>query len=231
MTLQIVTIALIGGIFCLDRIYAQTLISRPVVTGALLGLILGDFRTGLIIGAILELIWIDQAPIGTMVPPNDTVSTILITACTILAGNHLGALSRELIAFSIFVLCPSAILAQHLDIFIFRNNDGLARIALSCAMRGDIRGVERQHLFALLKAFVLSVLLILVLLVAGYYILIGVYPVLTVQLMKALNYIYYFIPILGVAVALNTINLERTMPAFCSVFVVATLLMDLLFKS
>jgi len=183
------------------------------------------------IGAILELIWIDQAPIGTTVPPNDTVSTILITTCTILAGNYLGALSRELIAFSIFMLCPAAILAQHLDIFIFRKNDSLARIALSCAMRGDIRGVERQHLFALLKTFVLSAFLILVLLVAGYYILIGLYPVLTVQIMKALNYVYYFIPILGVAVALNTINLKYTIPTFCSVFIVATIMMDFLFKS
>ncbi len=229
MTLQFLTLALIGGVLCLDRIYAQTLVSRPVVTGTIVGLVLGNFQAGLLMGAILELLWIDQSPIGTMVPPNDTLSTVVITSCTLLASGNPGVVSRELMALAILLLVPSAILAQKMDAFIFKRNDHLARIALSYAIRGNLRGVERQHLLALLKAFILSTLLSLALLYAGYHVLIRVYPQVPEKIMNALVYVYYFIPILGVGVALNTINLRKMIPAFCSIFIVITILLDLIF--
>lgn len=227
MTLMLITIALIGSVLCLDRIYFQSLVSRPVVTGAIIGLILQDLRTGVMIGALLELLWIDQSPIGTMVPPNDTISTIVITASCVLAGQSTGEITRELISLSLLLMLPAAILGRQLDIFIYKRNDGLSRIAVSCGMRGDIRGVEREHRLAVLKTFVLSGLLILITLIAGFYALAGLYSLLPEKIMKALTYVYYFVPLLGIAAAMNTINLKRTIPVFCGVFLVLTILLDL----
>jgi mannose/fructose/N-acetylgalactosamine-specific phosphotransferase system component IIC len=226
----LLAIAVVGGLLCLDRIYIQTLISRPVVSATIIGLILGEIETGLIIGALLELIWIDQSPIGTAVPPNDTLSAVAIAACSIIAGKQMGNISHELIAATILALLPLAILGQQMDIYIFRRNDGLSRIAVSYALRGNIRGVEKQHCLALLKTFVLSFLLLWIVLNIGYNILILVYPLLPCHIISALNYIYYFIPILGVAVALNTINLKKMIPIFCSIFLLITIFFDYLFK-
>ncbi len=224
---MILAISFAGGIISLDRIYAQTLLSRPVVTASIIGLILNDFRTGLMIGAVLELLWIDQSPIGTAVPPNDTVSAVVISACALLAGRQTGDLSRELITLSILLLLPVAILAQRLEIYIFRRNDSLSRIALSHAMRGDIRRVAITHVIALFKTFVLITILITAAMLAGFHLIVFIYPLLPGAVMKVLNYTYYFIPILGVAVALNTIHLKRMLPVFCGIFLVISLILDL----
>lgn len=229
MALMLITISLIGGILCLDRIYLHSLVSRPVVTGAVIGLILQDLHTGVLIGALLELLWIDQSPIGTMVPPNDTISAVIITAACILAGRQFGEISRELISLSLLLMLPAAILGQQVDIYIYKRNDSLSRIAVSYGIRGDIRGVEKEHRLAILKTFILSVLLILATLCAGYYALIRLYPLLPQQMIKALNYVYYFVPILGIAVAMNTINLKKLIPVFCSVFLIITILLDYVF--
>lgn len=229
MALMLITISLIGGVLCLDRIYLQSLASRPVVTGAIIGLVLQDLRTGVMIGALLELLWIDQSPIGTMVPPNDTISTVIIAASCILVGQSTGVISKELISFSFLIMLPTAILGQQLDIFIYKRNDSLSRIAVSYGMRGDIRGVEKEHRLAILKTFVLSVLLILITLCAGYYTLGSLYPLLSRKMIRALTYVYYFVPILGIAAAMNTINLRRMIPVFCSVFLILTILLDCVF--
>lgn len=229
MALMLITISLIGGVLCLDRIYLQSLASRPVVTGAIIGLVLQDLRTGLMIGALLELLWIDQSPIGTMVPPNDTISTVIIAAACILVGQSTGEISKEMISLSFLVMLPAAILGQQLDIFIYKRNDSLSRIAVSYGMRGDIRGVEKEHRLAILKTFVLSVLLILITLYAGYYALGSLYPLLSQKMNRALTYVYYFVPILGIAAAMNTINLKRMIPVFCGVFLILTILLDCVF--
>lgn len=54
-------------------------IREPVVTGALVGMILGDVKQGLIIGAQLELIWMGTASIGPVaglaIGPGGTIGT------------------------------------------------------------------------------------------------------------------------------------------------------------
>jgi len=59
---------------CLDRIFIQAMISRPIVIAPVAGIILGQPYTGLMTGAILELFWMDRAPIGIYIPPNDSVT-------------------------------------------------------------------------------------------------------------------------------------------------------------
>jgi len=68
---QILLISFCGGLFCLDRVIIQAMISRPVIIAPLAGLLLNNIYAGLIIGAFIELLWIDRVPIGTYIPPND----------------------------------------------------------------------------------------------------------------------------------------------------------------
>ena len=46
-----------------------SLISRPIVTGLLTGLVLGDVQTGVIMGATLELAFIGSFSVGASIPP------------------------------------------------------------------------------------------------------------------------------------------------------------------
>ncbi len=93
-----VVIVSIVGLLCLDRVFIQTMISRPVVSAPLIGLILGDPYTGLVSGAFIELFWIDRPAIGAYIPPNDTIAAVLIAAGAIESGRVIGELSQGLIA-------------------------------------------------------------------------------------------------------------------------------------
>ena len=105
-----------GGIICLDRIFLQVMVSRPVVAGPIIGLILNDPFTGLLCGALVELLWIDRLPIGTYVPPNDSITTVIITAAAIITGNTFGHHSRELATFCILLFLPLGYLFERVKL-------------------------------------------------------------------------------------------------------------------
>lgn len=226
MFFEISITAIVGAILCLDRVFLQVMISRPVVSGAIIGLILGDLYVGLITGALIELLWIDRLPVGTVVPPNDTISAVIISASVILAGRSLGPVSKEVIALGIILLLPTALLGQIMDIWIIRGNDKISRDALKRAAEGDIEGVSRQHIAALARTYLINAVFIFAALGVGVFALKGVYPLIPSTALRSLMYIYLFLPILGVAVALNTIHLRGMLPVFSGVFLIASIIFE-----
>jgi mannose PTS system EIIC component len=222
MILKLVVVSIAGGILCLDRIVLQTMISRPIVAAPLIGLILGDPYTGLITGAFIELLWIDRLPIGAYIPPNDTVAAILITASSIESARLIGGLSPGLIAFAVLLVVPLGILAQGMELWISRGNAKLVEEALCDAERGDARSIARRHLSAILKTYLLSVAFILIAMFAAISAITWIYPRLAPQIIRGLTLLYGIIPLLGAAVALNTINIRGVIPIFCAAFLCVT---------
>ena len=228
MILKVFIISIIGGFLCLDRVLAQVMISRPIVAAPIVGLILSDPYTGLIAGAFLELFWIDRLPIGAYIPPNDTIAAILITAASILCGQILGHLRPELIAMAVLLYIPVAIIAQRMDQWIVLGNERLSRDALADAERGDADAIEKKHLFAILKTWVLSACFIVVALPAGIAVLTWACPLLAPWMVRGLTMTYSILPFVGVAVALNTIRIRGALPVVCAVFLVTTAVIGLI---
>jgi PTS system mannose-specific IIC component len=225
MIMNVLIVSIVGGVLCLDRIFVQALISRPIVAAPVIGLILGDPYTGLIAGAFIELFWIDRLPIGAYIPPNDTIAAVLIAAGAIESGRILGHLPQGLIAFAVLIFIPLAVLAQKMELWVVRGNEKLAKDALSDAARGDIRSISRNHLRAALRSWLLPAGMILITLPVGIGVMTWVYPRLTPWIIRGLNLVYGLIPLIGAAVALNTINLRGTLPIFCAVFLMMTVIL------
>jgi PTS system mannose-specific IIC component/fructoselysine and glucoselysine-specific PTS system IIC component len=61
-------------------------ITRPIVVAPLVGLALGDFKTGIIMGASLESIFMGISAIGGAVPADATSASAIAVAYTILTG-------------------------------------------------------------------------------------------------------------------------------------------------
>lgn len=111
MFVQATMLGLIAGIGILDgRIFGQMMFDRPLVTGLLVGLVLGDVKTGIIIGAQLELIWMGIAGIGASTPPDVVTGGILGTAFAILSNSGVE------VALALAVLI--AVLAQTLGVLV-----------------------------------------------------------------------------------------------------------------
>src|SRR5882762_4556490 len=63
-----------------------TLLSRPLILGPLVGLVLGDVTQGVMIGATLELIFMGNIKVGAAIPPDIITGGVLSTAFAIMSG-------------------------------------------------------------------------------------------------------------------------------------------------
>ncbi|OPY12745.1 MAG: PTS system N-acetylgalactosamine-specific transporter subunit IIC [Syntrophus sp. PtaU1.Bin005] len=227
MVLQCLMISLLGGVICLDRIVIQSMIARPVVAAPLMGFFLGDPYTGLMIGAVIELFWIDRLPIGTLIPPNDSLAAILVTASCIISSGLVGHSSRQIMAFSLLIYLPCGYIGQKMDVFFVSLNDRLARAALRSAEKADLHGVQALHLLSLLIYLCLSVCFLFFFLWPGIAATAFLFPLFSPSVLEALNIIFFFFPLLGIAVALNTIHLRGMVPVFCCIFLLASMILEI----
>lgn len=74
---------LVNGI---DRLLSWQTCTRPIVTAAVTGFLLGDLQTGIIMGASLEAIFMGISAIGGSIPADACASSIVAVAFTVLAG-------------------------------------------------------------------------------------------------------------------------------------------------
>lgn len=65
--------------------------NRPIVVAPLAGLVLGDFTTGIIMGAALESIFMGISAIGGSIPADATTASVIAVAYTILTGSDVEA--------------------------------------------------------------------------------------------------------------------------------------------
>jgi mannose/fructose/N-acetylgalactosamine-specific phosphotransferase system component IIC len=87
LSLNFLFIALISGIIHLDTlVFGQFMISRPIVCGPIIGYLLGSVNEGILLGAILELLYISIIPVGIKIPPDSTAATIFSIVCSKLTG-------------------------------------------------------------------------------------------------------------------------------------------------
>jgi PTS system mannose-specific IIC component len=228
MITDILIVSIAGGILCLDRVFVQTMVSRPIVTAPLIGFSLGDPYTGLIAGAFIELFWIDRLPIGAYIPPNDTLVAVLIAAGAIESGSVIGGVTPGLLAMSVLIFVPMGLLAKKMERRLILFNEGLAREALNDALRGDIRSIDRNHLRAALMAWILPTGLILITLPLGIGLMSWLYPRFPAPVIRGLQLLYSLIPLIGAAVALNGMSLRGMVPIFCVVFLAVTVILNLM---
>ncbi|MBS6954694.1 MAG: PTS sugar transporter subunit IIC [Enterocloster asparagiformis] len=133
--LQGFLVALVAALVYMEsRIGGQHMIDRPIIIGPLVGFIMGDPVTGLIIGGELELVWMGLVGIGTSTPPDVVIGSALATALAI----RTGATYETTLALAI----PISLLAQVGSIGVCILNTAFAHRADACAEKGDYRGVE-----------------------------------------------------------------------------------------
>lgn len=87
-SLLITLVAFVGYMHCF---WGSTMNNRPIIVAPLVGLVLGDLKTGIMVGATLELIFLGAVPIGASNPPDITSGAIIGTSFVILTGQKVGA--------------------------------------------------------------------------------------------------------------------------------------------
>jgi fructoselysine and glucoselysine-specific PTS system IIC component len=90
LVIQTILITLVAFVGYMHSYWGSLMINRPIIVAPLVGLILGDITTGIMIGGTLELIFLGAVPIGASNPPDFTSGAIISTAFVILSGAEIG---------------------------------------------------------------------------------------------------------------------------------------------
>jgi len=71
--IQVALVFVVTFIAAIDQFNFLESLYQPIVTGAVIGLILGDLNTGLLVGGTYQLMTIGNMPIGGAQPPNAVI--------------------------------------------------------------------------------------------------------------------------------------------------------------
>lgn len=136
--LLITLVAFIGYMHCY---WGSTMNNRPIIVAPLVGLVLGDMTTGIMVGATLELIFLGAVPIGASNPPDITSGAIIGTSFVILTGQEVGAAVALAVPVATLVL-----LFDNLQMMFILT--WATHMADSYAKKGDYKKVEWVARFA-----------------------------------------------------------------------------------
>jgi len=203
----------------LDRVaLIQAMISRPLVAAPLTGWLLGSPLIGLEIGMLLELLWLGRLPVGAAIPPDDTQVAVGSTVLVVSMSKLLGMSGMPLVILSVLVAIPLGKFGQVFDKLARHLNDRIAQSGYNALMAGDTRKMERCHLLGLASFALSSLATLLVIVAGGSFVLYSFAPLLIGAVQQAGLSLQYSLILVGAAVLLGTINVNRSISLFCASF-------------
>jgi fructoselysine and glucoselysine-specific PTS system IID component len=156
LSISYLLIALIAMFGHSEDFLGTTLLSRPLVLGPLVGLVLGDVTQGVIIGATLELIFMGNIKVGAAIPPDVITGGVLGTAFAIISGKGP--------AIALAIAVPVSILAEMVISGLFVLRAMLNKKFNQYAEDGDFKGIQRLHIISgLLRPILMGIIIMLAL--------------------------------------------------------------------
>lgn len=134
--------SILGILWFIEKMLGTPMVIRPIVVSSLIGLVLGDLQTGLLVGATLELVFMGFIQVGAAVPPDVLVGAGLGTAFAIMGGN--GA------EVALALALPIAILAQSLKVIVFIVRSWFMGYAMKLAKAANIKGLITLNIAGLI---------------------------------------------------------------------------------
>lgn len=212
----------------LDRVAVlQCMVSRPLVAAPLTGWLLGIPLAGLEVGILLELLWLGRLPVGAVVPPDDTQVAIGATALTLTLEHCLGLHGMPAVILCVLAAIPLGKFGQYCDTRARQANDRLARQAQAAAEAGDDRRIEQLHLRGIGHFALAGLVTCTVIIAIGTLILVPLAPLLIDAVRETGLSLQYSFTLIGAAVLLGTLNVNRGLFLFGVAFVAALLVLGL----
>ena len=139
--IQVALVFVVTFIAAIDQFSFLESLYQPIVTGMVVGLILGDVTTGLIVGGTYQLMTIGNMPIGGAQPPNAVVGGIMAAVLAI----SLDLDPNAAVAMAI----PFSLLGQYGVTLIFTIMSPLMSKADQYAAEANPKGIEHINYLAM----------------------------------------------------------------------------------
>ncbi|WP_297815475.1 PTS sugar transporter subunit IIC [uncultured Lactobacillus sp.] len=204
--IAIIVLSLYVGLGQLDALSLKTGIYSPVFGGAVAGLVLGDLKTGLIVGATLQLATLGVATYGGATVPDFLSGAVMGTAYAIISGR--GA------AYGIGLAIPIGLLLTQMDILARLANTYFQNHATREAEKGNYEAVERNNLYGIIPWVLSRAIPVFIGLTFGAAVVKAINNWIPQWLMNGLKTAGIILPAMGIAILMRYLPLKRYYPYF-----------------
>lgn len=205
---SVILLAIIAGICSLDMTaFGQFMICRPIFCAPLFGFLMGDINTGLWVGMIVEMVWINAIPMGASVPIDISVIAILATswACKFFPEIQSAAI------WGIVLAIPFAYLYKEIDVANRKFNIKIMHWVEKGIDSNKEGRINTGVLLGLLVFFLKGFIFYLFAIVVGGLIYQILYFHLSQAMLSGLQKAWYLLPMLGFgAVIYNFRNIKTS---------------------
>ncbi len=213
-SLQLILLVIVAAIAGMGSVLDEAQFHRPLVACTLVGLVLGDIQTGIILGGTLEMLALGWMNVGAAMAPDAALASVISAILVIVGKQSIGA--------GIAVAIPIAAAGQVLTIFVRTITVFFQHLADSYAEKGNTRGIEMCHFLGLsLQGIRVAVPAAIVGMLAGTdavnAMLAAIPPVIT----RGLQVSGGFIVVVGYAMVINMMEIKSLMPFFFIGFIIA----------
>lgn len=216
MVIQSLLIGFLGYLTNIDeRIFGASMMTRPIIMGPLVGLVLGDLQQGIIIGASLEALFIGVVMVGAAIPPDVGFAGVMATTIAILTNSG--------VEVAVAIAMPFAVIAQGYNMLLFTVDGWVVQKGSQKAQEGDTKGLAFWHYFPLLLRLPIGIFTFLIVYLGtdAAEIIINMVPD---QLMEGFSVAAGLLPAVGFAMLIQLMINKKLAPYFFIGFMFATYL-------
>ena len=157
---QLILLALVAAITGMGSVLDERQTHRPLVACTLVGFVLGDIKTGVMLGGSLEMLALGWMNVGAAMAPDAALASV-ISAILVIVG-------KRSIQEGIAIAVPIAAAGQVLTIFVRTITVFFQHKADEYAEQANFRGIEMCHFAGLaLQALRVAIPAVLVGMIAG----------------------------------------------------------------
>ena len=139
--LQIILVFVWTFIIAIDQFDLLESLYQPIVSGAVIGAILGDLPTGLVVGGTYQLMTIGNMPVGGAQPPNAVIGGVMAVVFAIGSDMDIDA--------AMGLAVPFAVVGQYLVTLLFTVMSPVMSVADKMAEKGDHKGIVKLNYLAM----------------------------------------------------------------------------------
>lgn len=195
----------------LDQISIQIGIYTPLFAATFTGFLLGDIKSGLLIGATLQLATLGVATYGGATVPDYLSGAIIGTAYTIISGKG--------VEYGIAIAVPIGLLLTQLDILGRMSNVIFQHKSDKYAENGDYRGVEICNILGIIPWTLSRLIPVSIGLIFGDTVITTINSFIPNWFMNGLKAAGALLPAMGIAILMRYLPLKGYFPYFIIGFV------------
>ncbi|NTW96489.1 MAG: PTS sugar transporter subunit IIC [Erysipelotrichaceae bacterium] len=185
-------------VYWIDESFSWQALVRPIVAGPIFGLVLGDVKTGIILGGMLEAIYMGVVSIGGGAPADAYVATALVVTYVIQGGISLEA--------GVALSFPIGTLARNINTLVLPMHAYLIRWFEKFAAAGDYKSYSfLQQIYRIVFSRLFHTIVIFLGVWLGGDAVVSFFNVLPPYILKGLTVAGALFPAVGLGILLTMI--------------------------